>query len=102
MQFSVSQITNDTISVDGQVRTYLAAALCGTSSQSRQQIPGGLTNLTTAVSAFAVAITPVCPRHASYANRSERDLQANSTTPFADSAASEIYNVLTGFVNIQQ
>ena len=32
VQFSVSQITNDTISADGQVRRYLAAALCGTSS----------------------------------------------------------------------
>ena len=32
LQFNVSQITNDTISADGQVRRYLAAALCGTSS----------------------------------------------------------------------
>ena len=32
VQFRVSLITNDTISADGQVRRYLAAALCGTSS----------------------------------------------------------------------
>ena len=55
-----------------------------------------------AVSNFTAELTSVRPRRALCEHRSETDLQANSTVPFADSAASEIYNVLTGFVNIQQ